>query len=98
MATFLAVHGTEKGQTAKTSERTGETIEDRTHDVTTVDVESSAGWDEVETSAADVGAFVEEWLDSDRLRPSDGNFDGWPIRYATFQSHSQPLRLAVDDR
>ncbi|MFP9190931.1 hypothetical protein ACLI4Q_04595 [Natrialbaceae archaeon A-CW1-1] len=76
MATFLVVHGTGEGQTAKTAGRIEGTTEDRIHDVTAMGVESSTGGDEVEAYAADVGAFVEGRLDSDTLRPFEGNFDG----------------------
>jgi menaquinone-dependent protoporphyrinogen oxidase len=72
---FLVAYGTGDGQTTKVAGRIEETIEDRIHDVTAVDVESVTGWDEVEWYAADVGAFVEGRLDSDVPRPSERNPD-----------------------
>ena len=59
MGSFLILYGTGEGQTAKVSSRLAETIEDRNHSVTTVDIEElPAEFDIDEFDAALVGSSI----------------------------------------
>ena len=69
MASFLVVYGTEEGQTADVATRITEVIEDRTHDVTTVDVESISDDTSVETfDAALIGSSIHVGKHNEEIR------------------------------
>lgn len=58
MASFLIAYGTSEGQTAKVAERIAETISERGHDVTTLDVSGGGEHDVAAFDAVLVGSSI----------------------------------------